>query len=54
MSSPNPFMPNLKLEAMHAAIQLEKLNVDKQDDVHDADALLEKAKTIHTWLSDGS
>lgn len=50
----SPFQPNLKLEALYAAIQLEKLNVDKEGDVHTGQALVDEAKDIYAWLKESS
>jgi hypothetical protein len=47
----NPFSPNMKVVALHAALELEKLNVDKVDDVSDGKSLVDEAKVIHDWLT---
>ena len=47
----SPFAPNLKLESLHIALQLEKLNVDKEDDVHSGQGLVDEAKDIYAWLT---
>ncbi|UOW93132.1 hypothetical protein SEA_NOSHOW_65 [Mycobacterium phage NoShow] len=46
----NPFQPNLKLEALHATVELERARLASGEDSSDNEELIKDMEAIHKWL----
>ena len=49
---PSPFDPNMKLEALHATITLEKARLDSGEESTSAEELTREMEVIHKWLTE--
>lgn len=47
---PSPFEPNLKLEALHATVALEKARLESGDNASTNEQLVKDMTSIHAWL----
>ena len=46
----SPFAPNLKLEAMHATVALEKARMESGEESRSNEDLVKDMQAIHEWL----